>query len=93
MCTCAGCLRPVGMEGWRFAFLSVALVSLAIGGLNFAFGHDPRFSSDRQLRLQKAEDSADDSPSFLQLLRETRAICTIPTFLIIITQVSPAGLM
>ena len=30
------------MPGWRFAFLSVAMVSFAIGGLTLAFGVEPR---------------------------------------------------
>ncbi len=38
-----GGTSPFGIEGWRFAFLSVALVSIAIGIGNFMFAHDPRF--------------------------------------------------
>ena len=38
-----GGTAPFGIEGWRFAFLSVALVSIAIGIGNFMFAHDPRF--------------------------------------------------
>ncbi len=39
----AGSTSPFGIEGWRFAFLSVALVSIAIGVGNFMLAHDPRF--------------------------------------------------
>ena len=42
-----GGLTPLGLEGWRFAFLSVAVVSALIGGLTFFLGHDPRFEDDR----------------------------------------------
>lgn len=42
-----GALHPLGMEGWRFAFLSVAVVSATIGVLTYLFGHDPRFEDDR----------------------------------------------
>ena len=42
---------PLGMEGWRFAFLSVAVVSAAIGVLTFFLGHDPRFVDDRRAYL------------------------------------------
>ena len=38
----AGCAAPFGIEGWRFSFLSVAAVSVAIGILTFMFGQDPR---------------------------------------------------
>ena len=43
---CAGGFKPLGIDGWRFAFLSVALVSIAIGVGNFLYAHDPRFKFD-----------------------------------------------
>lgn len=43
-CRYSGGHSPFGIEGWRFAFLTVALVSIAIGIGNFMFGHDPRFN-------------------------------------------------
>ncbi|KAK9786693.1 hypothetical protein WJX73_003542 [Symbiochloris irregularis] len=81
-----GCHHPLGMEGWRFAFVSVAFVSLGIGALTFCFGHDPRFVSDKQVRVEVGADKAAGEGSFWQLLKETRTICTVPTFVIIITQ-------
>lgn len=86
----AGCLQPLGMEGWRFAFLSVAILSLAIGVLTFLFGHDPRFTTDKHIALPKAE-AGQAPPSFLQLLKETKNICIVPTFIIIITQAGTAS--
>lgn len=44
--TNVGGLRPLGTEGWRFAFGAVALASWAIGACTLALGVDPRFSQD-----------------------------------------------
>ena len=37
------------MEGWRFVFLSVGILSVIIGIATFIFGHDPRFEDDTAL--------------------------------------------
>lgn len=81
-----GCHHPFGLDGWRFAFVSVALLSLAIGAATFLLGRDPRFDSDRKVKLREEAGPA-EARSFRQLLRDTWGICTVPTFLIIITQV------
>ena len=47
---CTGCAAPFGIEGWRFSFLSVAVVSASIGGLTYMFGEDPR-TQRRQVPL------------------------------------------
>ena len=49
----AGHTHPLGIEGWRFAFLTVAAVSVAIGVATFFLAHDPRFASDSQVRLKQ----------------------------------------
>ena len=58
-----GSTSPFGIEGWRFAFLSVALVSIAIGIGNFMFAHDPRFppGQDKVLLLEHAICPEDES--------------------------------
>lgn len=48
----AGQYFPLGMEGWRFVFLTVALISITIGVLTFLLAHDPRFESDAQVMQQ-----------------------------------------
>lgn len=40
-CLDAGSHRPLGMEGWRFAFLSLACVSAATGVANLLLATDP----------------------------------------------------
>ena len=70
------------MEGWRFAFFTVAMVSLAIGVLNFAFARDPRCRSRWQLKQEVGEGLGTGA-----LLLEMRDMCLMPTFLIIILQV------
>ncbi|KAK9868059.1 hypothetical protein WJX84_009573 [Apatococcus fuscideae] len=75
--------HPLGMEGWRFAFLSVAAVSLTIGVLNLLYAADPRCQPG-QLRITPSAGEAQLSPH--QLLREMGSVVKIPTFLIIIVQ-------
>lgn len=36
-----GSLNPLGIEGWRFVFSSVALLSAVAGLLNYVYVHDP----------------------------------------------------
>ena len=49
-CGCAGGMAPLGIEGWRFVFLTIALVSMTIGIATFFLSHDPRFDSDTEVR-------------------------------------------
>jgi hypothetical protein len=42
-------MHVLGMEGWRFVFLSVALVSVTIGIATFFLSHDPRFDDDAEV--------------------------------------------
>ena len=72
----------LGVEGWRFAFFSVAVVSLAIGALNFCFARDPRCRRQWQI-LQEMGPSLQSAT----LLRELKDMCLMPTFLLIILQV------
>lgn len=72
------------MEGWRFAFLSVAAVSLTIGILNLMYAADPRCQPG-QLRISPS--AGEHHLPLRQLLREVGSVVRIPTFLIIIVQV------
>ena len=49
-CGRAGGMTPLGIEGWRFVFLTIALVSITIGIATFFLSHDPRFDSDTEVR-------------------------------------------
>ena len=48
--TNVGHLHPLGIEGWRFAFATVAVVSWLIGLLAFFLGTDPRVSRNLKYR-------------------------------------------
>lgn len=45
----AGGMTPLGIEGWRFVFLTIALVSVTIGIATLFLSHDPRFDSDTEV--------------------------------------------
>ena len=49
--TNVGHLRPLGIEGWRFAFATVAAASWAIGACTLWFAVDPRFGREARYRL------------------------------------------
>ena len=82
-CMCAGAHTVLGWEGWRFVFLSVALVSILIGLLNWCFAHDPAYSRDGATKLNGAAPL-----SLRQVWSEMMVVMSVPTFLLIITQVS-----
>ncbi|CAK0787030.1 hypothetical protein CVIRNUC_010246 [Coccomyxa viridis] len=78
-----GAFYPLGMEGWRFAFLSVGILSALIGIATFCFGSDPRFENQSQMTLV---EEGEDEPGFCGLLEELGVVVTIPTFDIIVLQ-------
>lgn len=78
--TNTGHLRVVGVEGWRFAFFTVACISILIGLLNLLFARDPTCSSRWQLKQSGV------APSLRGVLADMKKVCAIPTFLIIVVQ-------
>ncbi|KAL4445751.1 hypothetical protein ABPG77_008950 [Micractinium sp. CCAP 211/92] len=91
-----GHLRPFGMEGWRFAFVLVALASWLIGALTLCFARDPRAqqselgspasqlsSSTLSSKSGAAGRSREEWRAALQAMR---GILGTPSFLVIIAQ-------
>ena len=83
MCVLSGGYRPFGIEGWRVVFLTVGVVSFALGILNYFFAHDPRYAQDNKSVLKEHQHSM----SFRGALTEMKRIVVIPSFAIIILQV------
>ena len=71
------------MPGWRFAFLSVALVSLLIGALTFMFGKEPR-------KATEGSSSTKEGIDFKAIPGHMAKVMQVPTFNIIVLQVSMA---
>ena len=80
----AGGYTPFGIEGWRVVFLTVGVVSFALGILNYFFAHDPRYAQDNKSVLKEHQHSM----SFWGAIAEMKRIVVIPSFAIIILQVS-----
>ena len=57
----AGSHRPLGLEGWRFAFLSLAAVSGAAGVANLLLTEDPLYERRRRRQRQQAPAAAADA--------------------------------
>lgn len=73
-----GGLTFFGWEGWRVVLLSVALVSIGIGGLNWWQAHDPNYTLDGSAKL-----SQDAVPTLKEVWRESKDVMCIHTFLLI----------
>ena len=78
----SGGLSVLGGPGWRFVFLSVALVSISSGILNWLFAHDPNFALDGKTKL-----AGHGKVDLKEIWRETKVVMCIPTFLLIVLQV------
>ncbi len=84
VCMHAGGYTPFGIEGWRVVFLTVGVVSFALGILNYFFAHDPRYAQDNKSLLKEHQHTI----SFWGAIAEMKRIVVIPSFAIIILQVS-----
>ena len=82
--SCAGGHHPLGIDGWRFVFLSVGIISFILGILNWCMAHDPRYAPDKRTLLNQHRQSL----SAKVVMQELGMIMKIPSFLIIIGQVS-----
>ena len=78
-----GGYSPFGIEGWRVVFLTVGIISFALGILNYFFAHDPRYGQDNKSMLKEHQHGM----SFWGAFAEMKRIVTIPSFAIIILQV------
>lgn len=82
-----GPLRPLGMDGWRFAFVCVALVSWAIGALTAMLGVDPRVDSSINRNDNESKLLTDHlKGSWRESLVAIGSIIRVPTFGIIVLQ-------
>ena len=86
----AGSGTRFGWEGWRVAFLLLGIISLSIGLANFACASEPR-SFDSKLPFGLPARKAADSSTwakFKATLWDIQSVVTVPTFAIIIVQVT-----
>ncbi|KAL4431153.1 hypothetical protein ABPG75_006409 [Micractinium tetrahymenae] len=82
-----GHTHPLGLEGWRVAFIAVGAVSLLIGLLNLLFAVDPRYKLEEpeDLRYRQEPDIlAVATPS--RMLADIAAVLAVPSFVIVVTQ-------
>jgi MFS family permease len=86
--TNVGHVRVLGLQGWRFAFLTVAMASWIIGLATWLFGVDPRYSKDPRYALERSEEDVPVSTGegVKAALKQMGDLVTIPTFMIIVLQ-------
>ena len=78
------------MPGWRFAFFLLGLLSLAVGMLNGIFTKDPRCTRGALRPRSAALGGVGRDVSLQDALSGMRTVLRIPTFLLIVAQVSLA---
>lgn len=74
-------------EGWRLVFLSVGLVSITTGALNWLCAHDPNYTADGKAKL-----TGQGVVGIKEIWQEMKLVMCVPTFLLIVMQVSIASL-
>jgi hypothetical protein len=82
--TNVGQFRVMGLEGWRFAFLTVAAASWAIGGATWLLARDPRHASDPRYRVPRGGGGA--GGGWRSTLAEMRGVVCLRSFGIIVLQ-------
>ena len=65
------------LPGWRFAFLSVGILSICIGVLQLLFGYDPVFDADTK----------PPRPTLRSMWNHLLSVLGVPSFRIIVVQV------
>ncbi|XP_047051399.1 uncharacterized protein LOC124656754 [Lolium rigidum] len=77
----------LGIAGWRIAFHLVAVISVAVGALNWFFSVDPHFHTDD---AAAAGPGGDEQPSARrvveEMIAEAKFVVRIPTFQIFVAQ-------
>ncbi|KAK9845923.1 hypothetical protein WJX81_006083 [Elliptochloris bilobata] len=81
--TNVGTLRPFGLEGWRFAFVILGVISACIGVVNFFFSADPRCSRGG---ARPDTDLHKEEVGFASAVQGMRSVLCVPTFLIVVFQ-------
>ena len=72
-------------QGWRLVFLTVGLVSITTGVLNWLYAHDPNYTPDGKAKL-----NGQGVTGVKEIWREMKLVMCVPTFLLIVMQVSIA---
>ncbi|XP_078163350.1 uncharacterized protein LOC144558381 [Carex rostrata] len=77
----------MGIAGWRFSFHLVAIISVIVGLLVWAFAIDPHFPCKANA-VSRKKDTEEESvlDGVKDFLREAKSVMQIPTFQIIVAQ-------
>ena len=81
----SGHTRFFSWDGWRLVFFTVGLVSISTGALNWLYAHDPNYTPDGKAKLM-----GKGVTGFKGIWQEMKLVMCVPTFLLIVMQVSTA---
>ncbi|PSC76554.1 MFS general substrate transporter [Micractinium conductrix] len=79
-----GHTKPWGYDGWRVAFVTVGIVSLIIGLLNWLFAVDPRFKLEDPQYRQEPDVLA--VVSARAMVADIASVLAVPSFVVVVTQ-------
>lgn len=80
-----GGISVFGIEGWRFAFMTVAIVSWGIGLATYIWGVDPRYSKNYECNRQMIRER-NEMDGFRSGIKQMWQLASVPSFLIIVLQ-------
>uniref|UniRef100_A0ACD5XKV3 Uncharacterized protein n=1 Tax=Avena sativa TaxID=4498 RepID=A0ACD5XKV3_AVESA len=79
--------RSSGIAGWRIAFHLVAVISVAVGALNWFFSVDPHFSTGGDVAVGPGGDEKPGARQVVEeMIAEAKFVVRIPTFQIFVAQ-------
>lgn len=79
-------LQIMGLEGWRFAFLTVAVFSCIVGALMLTMGRDPRLPQHTLWAPAKPADAGPELAAEFSITRQLKRVLRTPSFWVIILQ-------
>jgi MFS family permease len=86
LATNLGHLRPFGIEGWRFAFFGVAMLSAAVGVLNLLGSVDPRIRADVPEYAQDPDIMKQQPIKASSIFADVGSVLAVPSFIIVVVQ-------
>jgi MFS family permease len=87
--TNVGAYKPLGMDGWRFVFISVSFASAIVGILNHAFVVDDAYVEKMKRDKQKSDQDGHGQSirnQIQDIAVQIKGVMKIPTFSLIILQ-------
>jgi MFS family permease len=81
-----GGMKFHSLEGWRVAFLIVALASALVGLLNYFYSVDPRYKAEHPQYVQDPDIYKQQPVSLARMGADILSVISVPSFILVIAQ-------